>query len=172
MQGLAKTLEQERYALDLTHAQYGHHNETLTPWKTYLETRATYTSDLLPLRRDRTKAETTIFDMFGDKGGLLQATTGLFEKAMTAAVRDVPGWTALWKPPDDITYKQRVKKILEHITACLDQFVDTTLNGKEYRLWHSAQHKRIMESNPSRIREKKLVSWGADLCAALLLHLP
>ena len=29
----------ERYALDLTHAQFGHRNETLMPWRTYVDIR-------------------------------------------------------------------------------------------------------------------------------------
>ena len=30
---------QERYALDLTHAQFGQENETIMPWRTYVDIR-------------------------------------------------------------------------------------------------------------------------------------
>ncbi|KAL8834634.1 MAG: hypothetical protein Q9176_007383 [Flavoplaca citrina] len=41
--------DQERYAIDLTHVQYGHHDETLMPWRTFVETRTLETSENLPL---------------------------------------------------------------------------------------------------------------------------
>ncbi|KAL8866528.1 MAG: hypothetical protein Q9174_006250, partial [Haloplaca sp. 1 TL-2023] len=116
-QDLSKMQEQERYAVDLTHAQYGHHDETLMPWKTYVETRVSVTGELLPLGRARAETEKMMLKLFGDEGRRLQTITGLFEKALTSAVRDISCWTSLWKEPNDATYKQQVDKILQHVTT-------------------------------------------------------
>ncbi|KAI4286208.1 MAG: hypothetical protein L6R38_000104 [Xanthoria sp. 2 TBL-2021] len=154
--------DQERYAIDLTHAQYGHHDETLMPWKTYVETRVRSNKGHLPLGRTRDKMEKFMVERFGQEGLNLFMVTGQFEKAMTAAVRDFPGWTKVWKEQDETSYQRQVEQILQHVTTRLDQFIAAKANDPIFKLWSSQAEKKRMEAGAKRERKEKLDLWGPD----------
>ncbi|KAL8877658.1 MAG: hypothetical protein Q9198_004365 [Flavoplaca austrocitrina] len=124
--------DQERYAIDLTHVQYGHHDETLMPWKTFVETRTLETGEKLPLGRARIKAEEVMLKTLGEDGSRIQSSVGQFADVMTAAVRELPGWMKVWKEQDESTYQRHVERIYQHVTKRLDQFIATKLNDRSF----------------------------------------
>lgn len=154
--------DQERYVIDLTHAQYGHHDETLMPWKTYVETRVHTNSGHRPLGWTREKTKNLMFEELGEDGLMLQIIVGHFEEVMTKAVRDIPGWLKIWKEKDETAYERQVEQILQQVTTRLDKFVAGKADDVNYKLWTSASGKRLMEANAKRLRKQKLDLWGSD----------
>ncbi|KAI4145351.1 MAG: hypothetical protein L6R39_003832, partial [Caloplaca ligustica] len=129
---------QERYALDLTHAQYGHHDETLMPWATYVETRVTSTLGQYPIGRAMELARKMMVEEFGKEGLLLQLIEEEFGAAMTAAVRDSSGWTKFWKEPDETTYNRRIEQLMQHVTTRLDKLISARANDSKWKLYSSS----------------------------------
>ncbi|KAL8921793.1 MAG: hypothetical protein Q9208_005550 [Pyrenodesmia sp. 3 TL-2023] len=155
--------DQERYAIDLTHAQYGHHDETLMPWKTYVETRVHSNSGQRPLGWTRENLRKLMVENLGEEGRMLQVIVGQFGDAITAAVRDFPGWMKVWKEKDEAAYQRQVEHILQHVTTRLDRFVASKANDEDYKLWSSTAERRLMQTNTKRMRKEKLELWGQDL---------
>ncbi|KAL8763437.1 MAG: hypothetical protein Q9184_000745 [Pyrenodesmia sp. 2 TL-2023] len=154
--------DQERYAIDLTHAQYGHRDETLMPWKTYVETRVHSNSGQRPLGWTRQNLRKVMVESFGEEGLLLEVIAAQFGEAMTAAVRDFPGWMKVWKEKDESSYQRQVEHILHHVSNRLDQFIASKANDKNFKLWNSLAERKLLETNAKRIRKEKLESWGQD----------
>ncbi len=155
--------DQERYAIDLTHAQYGHHDETLMPWKAYVETRVHRNSGLRPLGWTREKTQNLMFEELGQEGLMLQIIVGQFEEVMTKAVHESPGcWLKLWKEKDGSAYQRQVEQVLQHITTRLDKFIAGKANDENYKLWTCASQKRLIEANAKRLRQQKLDLWGLN----------
>ncbi|KAL8887558.1 MAG: hypothetical protein Q9192_006303 [Flavoplaca navasiana] len=155
--------DQERYAIDLTHVQYGHHDETLMPWKTFVETRTLETSEILPLGRARLKAEEVMVKTLGEEGRMIQSAVAEFAEVMTAAVREFPGWMKVWKEQDESTYQRHVERIYQHVTKRLDQFIATKMNHRDFQIWHSMAEKKLMQGAVKQMRKEKIKSWGVDL---------
>ncbi|KAL8771986.1 MAG: hypothetical protein Q9209_002651 [Squamulea sp. 1 TL-2023] len=154
--------DQERYALDLTHFQYGHHDETLMPWKTYVEDRVRSNSGQRPLGWTKEKSLKMMVEQFGQEGFKIQTIANDFEQVLTAAIREIPGWIKLWKEPKEDAYIRQIKNVTEHVATRLGEFLAAKANDKDYRIWSSPAHKRLMEANAKRIRKEKLESWGKD----------
>ncbi|KAL8894248.1 MAG: hypothetical protein Q9207_008528 [Kuettlingeria erythrocarpa] len=155
--------DQERYAVDLTHAQYGHDDETLMPWKTYVETRVSSNKAQLPLGRARETMKELYLEKFGKEGLTFQTIFDQLERATTAAVREFPGWTKLWKEKDETAYQRQVEQILQHVSTRLDQFNASMASDEKYKLWSSSVERKRMEVDAKRTRKQKLDSWGPDL---------
>ena len=155
--------DQERYAIDLTHVQYGHHDETWMPWKTFVETRTLETGEKLPLGRARIKAEEVMLKTLGEDGSRIQSSVGQFADVMTAAVSEFPGWMKVWKEQDESTYHRHVERIYQHITERLDQFIATKMNDWSFQILHSKAEKKLLQGAMKKIRKEKMDSWGTDL---------
>ncbi|KAL9635337.1 MAG: hypothetical protein Q9204_002662 [Flavoplaca sp. TL-2023a] len=155
--------DQERYAIDLTHVQYGHHDETLMPWKTFVETRTLETSEILPLGRARLKAEEVMVKTLGEEGRMIQSAVAEFAEVMTAAVREYPGWMKVWKEQDESRYQRHVERIYQHVTKRLDQFIATKMNHRDFQIWHSMTEKKLMQGAVKQMRKEKIKTWGVDL---------
>ncbi|KAL8649047.1 MAG: hypothetical protein Q9226_005744 [Calogaya cf. arnoldii] len=157
--------EPERYAVDLTHAQYGHHDETLMPWKTYVETRVHSNEGLLPLGRAREKRKEIMLQEFGNEGRETLIILEKFGEAVTAAVRGYPGpgWTKIWKEQDETIYQRQVDRVFQHVANSLDQMVAAKEDKATFRLWSSMAEKRRLEAAAEAIRKHKLDLWGHDL---------
>lgn len=156
------TQDQEHYAIDLTHAQYGHHDETLMPWRTYVERRVQTTSGHHPLGWTRETTMKLMFEELGKDGLMLQIVAGQFTDAMTVTVRDFQGWMKVWREKDETAYQGHVKHILHHVNTYLDCFIAEKANDEMYKLWNSTAQKKLMEANTEVIRKKKLELWGQD----------
>ncbi|KAL8668719.1 MAG: hypothetical protein Q9168_006666 [Polycauliona sp. 1 TL-2023] len=154
--------DQERYAIDLTHAQYGHHAETLMPWDTYVETRAYRISEVLPVGRAKIITEQYMLKTFGEGGRVTQGIIGQFENAMTAAVGEFSGWINVWKEPNEEAYQRSVEQTLQHVTTRLDEFIASKAKDKDFKLWHSLEQKKFMRAKARKMQKKKLRLWGED----------
>ncbi|KAL8783998.1 MAG: hypothetical protein Q9213_004249 [Squamulea squamosa] len=154
--------DQERYALDLTHFQYGHHDETLMPWKTYVENRVRSNSGQHPLGWTKEKALKMMVEQFGQEDFKIQTIFHHFEEVLTAAIQEISGWMKLWKEPKEDAYIRQIKNVTEHVTTRLGDFLAAKANDRNYRLWSSPAQKRLMEANAKRIRKEKIESWGED----------
>ncbi|KAL8694580.1 MAG: hypothetical protein Q9224_003540 [Gallowayella concinna] len=152
----------DRYALDLTHAQYGHDDETLMPWKTYVETRVISNSGQKPLGWTRERSKRLMVEHFGFDGLKLQIIAEGFGDATTAAIRERTGWRKMWKEPDEILYQRQVEQVKQHVADRLERFVTSKANEQLFKLWDSASMKTRMETAAKQARLEKLESWGHD----------
>ncbi|KAL8938657.1 MAG: hypothetical protein Q9216_003777 [Gyalolechia sp. 2 TL-2023] len=156
-------IEQERYALDLTHAQHGHQNETLMPWGTYVETRTRESGGMYPIGRARQNSKKMMTERFGQPGSNFQIIAEHFSDATTAAIREFSGWTTLWKERDNTVYRRKVRNLLQHVTTRLDEFIAIKTGDDLYKLCESSTDMKLMQSVAKDIRKKKHESWGPDL---------
>ncbi|KAL8942325.1 MAG: hypothetical protein Q9211_001442 [Gyalolechia sp. 1 TL-2023] len=155
--------EQERYALDLTHTQYGHQDETLMPWGMYVETRVRESKGQHPIGWAREYAKKYMTEQFGQDGLDIQIIAEHFQEATTAAIREFSGWLKLWKEPDDTVYQRKVDQFMQHVTMRLDGFIAAKTNDDFYKLWKTNTEKRLMENAGKKIRKEKHKLWGPDL---------
>ncbi|KAL8997122.1 MAG: hypothetical protein Q9188_006402 [Gyalolechia gomerana] len=135
---------QERYALDLTHTQYGHQDETLMPWRTE-------------------NARKVITEHFGQDGLNFRITAENFEAATTAAIRESSGWMKLWKEPDETVDQRKIDHLMEHLTMRLDNFIAAKAKDNFYTLWKSSTEKKLIEDAAKQILKEKHKLWGPDL---------
>ncbi|KAL8851460.1 MAG: hypothetical protein Q9221_003639 [Calogaya cf. arnoldii] len=155
----------ERYAVDLTHAQYGHHDETLIPWKTHVETRVKSNQGVLPLGRAREKRKEMFLQGWGNEGREILIFLEKFERALTAAVQDYPGpgWTKIWKEQNETSYQRQADRVFQHVAHRIDQMVAAEENKASFKQWRSMAEKKRLEANAEAIRKHKLDFWGHDL---------
>ncbi|KAL8995981.1 MAG: hypothetical protein Q9169_004397 [Polycauliona sp. 2 TL-2023] len=152
----------ERYAIDLTHAQYGHHDETLMPWRTYMETRVHESKDVLPLGQARVTAEKLLTKLFGDEGIRIQKASLQFEGVMATAIRDFPNWMKLWKEKNEVIYQRQVEQMLQHVSTRFGQFVAAKANDVDFKLWTSVAQRKMLQARAAHVRKEKSKSWGKD----------
>lgn len=154
---------QERYALDLTHTQYGHQDETLMPWRTFVETRVRSIKGQHPIGWTRENARKLMTEQLGQDGLNLRITAEHFEAATTAAIREFSGWMKLWKEPDETVYQRKINHLMEHLTMRLDNLIAAKAKDNFYTLWKSSTEKQLMEDAAKQIRKEKHKLWGPDL---------
>lgn len=154
---------QERYALDLTHVQYGHQNETLMPWRTFVETGVRESRGNHTIGWGAENAKELMTKNFGQLGREIQIREEYFGRAITAAVREYSGWMKLWKEPDEAIFQHKVEFPKQHVTKRLDEFIALKMKDDFYKIWKLSMEKKLMGKPAKEILQKKLKSWGPDL---------
>ncbi|KAL8836925.1 MAG: hypothetical protein Q9170_002724 [Blastenia crenularia] len=154
--------DQERYALDLTNAQYGHEGETLMEWRTYVETRVRSNKGLRPIGWTREESRKLMTKELGRDGAAIHDFIEQFRMATTAVIREFPGWIKLWKESDETIYQNHVDQLMRNVVTRLDKLNEAKANHVGWKLWHSTSQKMLMMANAKRIRKQKLDRWGHD----------
>ena len=159
----------ERYALDLTHAQYGHHDETLMPWATYVDARCESTGKAEDVGHfAKYKLGSDYAKLFGDEevGRFISNLMLKFRDAMTSIVREVGlqhgGWTKVLRLPDPIAYEKKAAQIAKTVTARLDGFVQRKKDDGLFVMKQSRIEARHVAAHTKDVEAKKIKSWGSD----------
>ena len=157
---------QERYALDLTHAQFGQENETIMPWQTYLDIRVHRNcgQGLLGGLRDQGRKLTA--ERFGETGMAVEDTIDRFEEILTKAIREIEakssGWMKAFKIAEETKFAAKVQQTLRFVTGRLDDFVEANTANGTFREWGSESERRALISAAESLRQEKVRSWGED----------
>ncbi|KAG8532306.1 uncharacterized protein KY384_003947 [Bacidia gigantensis] len=154
----------ERYALDLTHAQYGHQNDTLTPWKTYLDTRVHSTIDKpRPVGYTNEKNKIIFAEIDnGDYATRQVAFEGVLRQAVTSVPQKVDAWSKIWQTSDEAAHHLQRDRIIGIVTTSFDKFIASTANTPLFQIWNSQAMYRGMVAMGKREYENKVKDWGED----------
>ena len=156
----------ERYALDLTHAQFGHRDETLMPWRTYVDIRVQSNTGEHPLGWTKRKSRKIMFNGFGEKGLHTQNISDKFGEVLTKAVsdfqRDSEGWIRIFKTPDDGTYHNKVQQVMQFVATRIDAFIDASTRNGFLKAYGPGVSRKALAVTAERDHKAKLDSWGED----------
>ena len=156
----------ERYALDLTCAQYGHFDELLMPWATFVETRCLSTSDHQPLGHAKEGVRELVLKQHGPEGLQYLQARNAGTDVLTNAVASIPdkfgAWIKILKQQDEEVYRKCVEQITEYVTQSLNQAISTNEIKEGVKLWHSRAERRAYAAREGRRRQEKVKTWGED----------
>ena len=157
---------QERYALDLTHAQFGHENETLMPWRTYVDIRVHCSFGQNRLGYGRKELRKVLFETSGDAGLTVEGINDEIEQVTRKAICDIEKkgqqWVKVFKIADEATYQSKVLQSLQFVADRLDTFIATNISNGRLKMWSSERERRLLVAEGERMRRQKLEAWGED----------
>lgn len=150
----------EQYALDLTCAQYGHINETLTPLTTYVSTRVELIKHECSLSEAKKSGRQYLQASYEGKIVPIHQIYFQLEDRLSRAVTEVPikfkAWTDILKCGSEPTYHEQMNGMLAFIKNKMD--VTTLRTVFDFKL-STEMMGRLMDLETQNVKDK-VIAWG------------
>ena len=157
----------ERYALDLTCAQFGHLEETLTPLDIYTKTRVENQLWCFELGMAQEAALIHLRERCSTNGVRLPEIYGAFENSLTQSIIEMStkfnGWMRILECKSEAIYLTRVGHIMRSITCRIEAFINADQTKSLFRKYEFQPTPTTIRELTGEIERKlrhKLRIWG------------